>query len=100
MEIFLVPIRFFIMHPERAAVLAALFFVASLGASLAERRARPTAIAGAGWALYALWELFCKNDNIRVDLLLIVPLLFVLTGWGFISLVQPRNAESTDWDGS
>jgi len=70
------------MHPERIAVLAALFFVASLGSSVAERRAAPTAIAGAGWTLCAMWELFCKEQgyNIRVDFMLIVPVLFVLTG--------------------
>ncbi len=101
MEIFFAPVQFFLMHPERIAVLAALFFVASLGSFVAGRRAAPTAIASVGWAMCAIWELFCKNQgyNIRVDLMLVVPLLFVLTGWGFISLFQPQNAESIDGDG-
>ncbi len=98
MEIFFAPILFFLIHPERITVLAALFFVASIGSSVAERRAWPTAFAGAGWALYAMWELHCKKQgyNIRIDLILIAPVLFVLTGWGLISLVQPRKAESSE----
>ena len=48
----------------------------------------PTAllIVAAGWALYAAWEWLVMTRtpeaNIRVDLLVIWPVLLALSGWG------------------
>jgi hypothetical protein len=42
------------------------------------------------WFTYAAWEFYCvqKKYDIRVDLLLIAPLLFFITLWGVISAVS------------
>ena len=90
------------MHPERIALVAGLFFVASMWSSATRRPARPTAVAGAAWAMYAMWETYCKKQgyNIRIDFIVIIPVLFVLTGWGLQSVFQRQNTESTAGDDS
>lgn len=59
------------------------------------RRKRIASVTGAIWAVYALYELgmrtrvLCSGDcNIRVDLLLIYPVLAVLTVVSVIALVR------------
>jgi len=90
----------FIMHPERIALVAILLLVVSICFSTAQRRAWPTIIAGAGWAVFAMWEWYCKSRgyNIRIDLLVIAPVLYALTAWGLLSMFWRRNAVSTDCD--
>ncbi len=56
------------------------------------RKGRWTALVAAfSWFGYGLWEygmkmrILCSGDcNIRVDLLLIYPLLFLISGWALI----------------
>ena len=95
MEILFAPILFFLICPEGIALVASLFFFASLWKLSAQRSAWPTFIAGIGWIVFAMWELHCRKQgyNIRLDFILIVPVLFVLTGWGLQSVFQRRNTE-------
>lgn len=56
------------------------------------RPTRPLLIAAAGWMAYAAWEWLVMvrtpEANIRVDLLLIWPVLAVLTAWALLRLVR------------
>jgi len=102
MEIFFAPIQPFIMHPERIAWVAGFLFVASIFFYTAQRRAWAVFITGIGWALFAIWESYCKERgyNIRVDLFVIVPVLYSLTAWGLLSVFYRRNTKSTDGNDS
>jgi hypothetical protein len=72
----------FIEQPDRAFLVAATFLVAFILVSRA--RKRPVwafLIPILAWIAYGLWEISLpgKGMNIRIDLLLIYPVLFVLT---------------------
>ena len=84
----------FIQYPWLAALIG-LFLV-----GLGRGRARRTAIVvGVIWLLYAAYETamrlrwLCSGEcNIRVDLLLIYPLLLAATVVGIVSLLRARRA--------
>jgi hypothetical protein len=83
----------FILYPWLAAVIGVLL------AGLGLLRKRPTPIVvGVVWVLYAAYETamrlrwLCTGEcNIRVDLLLIYPLLLALTVAGIVSLLRTRR---------
>ena len=102
MDLFYAPIQPFIMHPGRIALVAGFLFVASIFFHATQRRAWPAFIAGIGWVLFAIWESYCNKQgyNIRVDLFVIVPVLYSLTVWGLLSVFYQRTTESTDCDDS
>jgi len=86
----------FIVYPWLAALIGVL--LAGAGRS----RRRPTAIVvGVVWVLYAAYETgmrlrwLCTGEcNIRVDLLLIYPVLLALTVVGIVSLLRTRRTVS------
>jgi len=60
-------------------------------------RAKVLFIAALGWMAYAAWEAWVlartPEADIRVDLLVIWPLLAILTLWGMLrAFVHPRGA--------
>jgi hypothetical protein len=83
----------FIQYPWLAAVIGVLLV------GLGPARARRTAIVvGVIWLLYAAYETamrlrwLCSGEcNIRVDLLLIYPLLLATTIVGLVSLLRARR---------
>jgi formate hydrogenlyase subunit 3/multisubunit Na+/H+ antiporter MnhD subunit len=83
----------FILYPWLAAVIGVLFV------GLGQQRRRPTAIVvGVIWLLYAAYETamrlrwLCSGEcNIRVDLLLIYPLLLATTVVAIVSLLRTRR---------
>jgi formate hydrogenlyase subunit 3/multisubunit Na+/H+ antiporter MnhD subunit len=83
----------FIQYPWLAAVIGVLLV------GLGRARARRTAIVvGVIWLLYAAYETamrlrwLCSGEcNIRVDLLLIYPLLLATTIVGVVSLLRARH---------
>jgi hypothetical protein len=77
----------FIAYPWLALVIAAVFALLHT-----RRHKRLLAIAGGAWLLYGLYEyliyygIACSGDcNIRIDLLLIYPVLIILSLGGIIS---------------
>ena len=83
----------FIQYPWLAAVIGV--FLAGLGQ---QRRRRTAIVVGVIWLLYAAYESamrlrwLCTGEcNIRVDLLLIYPLLLAMTVGGVISLLRART---------
>jgi len=84
----------FIGHPWLAAVIGAILL------GLGSRKGRRTAVgAGLLWLLYALYETgmrlswLCSGEcNIRVDLLLLYPLLLVATIAAVAGLVRAHRA--------
>jgi hypothetical protein len=90
---FLSIMAIFIQYPWLAALIG--LFLVGLGRS----RGRRTAIvAGVTWLLYAAYETamrlrwLCSGEcNIRVDLLLIYPLLLAATVVGMVSLLRARR---------
>lgn len=93
MDFILQTFAIFVQHPERSALVAALFLVLWLvvwnstgrGTKLRDLALLIPAVA---WGLYALWEwavtTFSPEADIRVDMLLIVPLLIVATIAGLV----------------
>jgi hypothetical protein len=86
--------NFFIEHPGLAAVVGALF----LAGYLLSRRAS-NAVAGVAWLGYSAYEIamrlrwLCTGEcNIRVDLLLIYPLLLALSIAALIAFIRWRVA--------
>lgn len=84
----------FIGHPGRIAVVAVVLAIVAGLLFFARRRAAwPITIAATMWALFAPWEWYCtvQRYNIRVDLLLIAPVLLVFTVGGAISAFLPKS---------
>ena len=82
--------NFFVWHPERAWVIAAIFFalfvVSFLTSRYAARERRgwqsgPLLVPAIGWAVFGLLELSCKIEkaNIRIDLFVTWPTIVGLT---------------------
>lgn len=71
-----------------AVVLLAVHFLMRRRPVYAARKRGPLLIAAAGWALYAGWEFLVDtatpDADIRVDLLVIWPLLGLLTLWAVV----------------
>jgi uncharacterized membrane protein YqgA involved in biofilm formation len=79
----------FVGKPLSIAAVALLFFVGflALRASVfgAARNSRMLLLAAGGWLIYAAWEWLVQartpEANIRVDLLVIWPVLAILSAW-------------------
>lgn len=67
-------------------IFGAGFFVRRASGGGGDTHAGALLVVAAGWAVYAIWEWLVMTKtpeaNIRVDLLLIWPVLLVLTAWG------------------
>ena len=93
--LFFLPFVGFIQWPLAALAPALLF---ALG--FAWRRKRLAAVVATMWLGYAIYEslmkarVLCSGEcNIRVDLLLITPLLWILSIWAVVQLLRrPRGA--------
>ncbi len=83
---FYAPIKLFVAHPERIAAVASALLVMFLVLGRS-RRVWPWPLLWATgfWAAFALWEwlilMQTPEANIRVDLLLIYPVLLGMTLW-------------------
>jgi hypothetical protein len=59
------------------------------------RHPRPLLIASSTWGLYAAWEWLIQSKtpeaNIRVDLLLIWPLVAALSAWALFRLLRRKS---------
>lgn len=82
----------FVGKPLTIAAVGAALAVLSLVLRGRGRQPRMLLVAACGWLLYAAWEYLVlvrsPEANIRVDLLLIWPLLGILTAWGLFRLVR------------
>jgi hypothetical protein len=91
---FLSIMAIFIQYPWLAALIG--LFLVGLGRARGRRTAM---VVGVIWLLYAAYETamlvrwLCSGEcNIRVDLLLIYPLLLAASVVGIVSLVRARRA--------
>ena len=92
--LFFLPVQTFLWHPGRIAVVSFVFLLGFFIMLLLNRRyslCRYWAlfICAVVWALFAVWECYCKSQqyNIRVDLLLIYPILMVTGIFGLVSSI-------------
>jgi hypothetical protein len=91
----------FVEHPERSALIAGIFFVLWLllrnrGASGNPWRDRGLLISATAWSLYAIYEFVVNwvtpEADMRIDMLVIVPILLVATIVGIVLAVPwPRR---------
>lgn len=90
LKLIYLPFKLFQAVPLLAFLPAALFVTAAIGLGRPNRASRLRSaarglafIAATLWALYAIWELVVSSSdpaaNIRVDLLLIAPILISVT---------------------
>lgn len=94
-QILYAPIVPFVDHPGRIASVAMLF-LALFGAVKLGRRYWPWPLLWTAgfWAAFALWEWMVLRHgeaNIRVDLLVIYPILLGVTLWGLWAGVRPPS---------
>jgi membrane-associated phospholipid phosphatase len=91
--LFFAPIKPFVAHPERAAAVATALLIIFLTLG-SVRQVWPWSLLWAAiiWAIYTIWEwiILLQEANIRVDLLLIYPMLLVSTLWALWSTFRPR----------
>lgn len=86
----------FVQKPLNSLIVAVLFFVGSrvLGSTEFGQNSNPRALLmpAIAWALYAVWELVVMlrtpEANIRVDLLMIYPILAILSLWFIIKALR------------
>lgn len=85
------PIQPFVWHPERIVAVSCAFFVIHFVLRLLHHkfssvRDWPVLVPAIIWALFAIWEWYCKEQqyNIRVDLLLIYPVLIIVSIGGLL----------------
>ena len=89
-DLFFAPIKPLIAHPERIAAMAtALFVIFGVLRWAKGRWSWPLLWAAGLWVSFAIWEWLIlvrtPDANIRVDLLLIYPVLLIVTLWGLWS---------------
>ena len=86
-----------LVHKPLNILLVAVFFgvcfvIRRFGPGGTESHALALLVVALGWALYAGWEWLVMvktpEANIRVDLMVIWPLLLVLTLWGLIRALK------------
>lgn len=85
-----------VAKPFNILVVALIFFAAAFAirqqAQYRGKSIRPLLIAGAAWTLYAGWEwlvlIKTPEADIRVDLLLIWPIVGVLSLWAIYKLFR------------
>ena len=88
------PIKPFVSHPERIAVVATVFLVMFLVLGFSRRSWPWPLLWGCGfWSAYAIWEwiILVQEANIRVDLILIYPVLLVVTLWSLWAGLRPMK---------
>ena len=92
------PFGLLVWHPERIFWVAFFFLVVSGLYFILQRKYWPCLIATFAWTAYIFWEQHCKNTgaNIRVDLLLLAPVLFVISAYGLVSGFRRRNSKPDD----
>ena len=93
----MLPLAGFIQWP-----LAALVPAAILAALFASKRRVVAAVGAVLWALYAVYELLMKERvlctgecNIRVDLILFLPVLWIVFFWALVSSLRARRSRGT-----
>ena len=82
----------FVGRPLHILVVAALLAGAHLALQAEGRRSRALLVAAGAWALYAAWEWLVQvrtpEANIRVDLMLIWPILVIVTAGAVFRVVR------------
>ena len=98
MDIILQPFAVFVQHPERSALVAGLFLAIWLlmrSHRGTRRRVPALLLPAAAWGLYAGWEWalihWSPAADIRVDLLVIIPLLLLATLLGIVMTLRGRG---------
>lgn len=91
----------FIQNPAGILLVGGIFFGTYwlLRKSTAVARPRALLWPATGWALWAIWEflvvIFTPEADIRVDLLLIIPLVLILSAVGLVMLFVKRKPGMT-----
>ena len=88
--------RLFVQNPAGIFLVAGLFFMAFLLLRKTNAVSHPKLLLwpATAWAIWAIWEFmvlhFSPEANIRVDLLLIIPVVLIATAYGIIRLFLAR----------
>lgn len=87
----------FVHNPAVIFLVAGFFFAGYLLArrSAPSRQAKWLLLPAVAWTLWAAWELgivlFSPEANIRIDLLLIIPVVLLLSIVGIVMVFVPRR---------
>jgi hypothetical protein len=88
--------QLFVGNPQNILIVAGLFFAGYFGQKLTKttviKRPRPLLVTAISWVLYAGWEWLIQINNpeanIRVDLLILWPLLIILSVWTLLRIFR------------
>lgn len=90
----------FVHNPAVIFLVAGFFFAGYLlmRRSAPTRRAKWLLLPATAWTFWAAWELvivlFSPEANIRIDLLLIIPLVLILSIVGIVMVFVPRKPDA------
>jgi hypothetical protein len=96
MQTLLAPVNFFLWHPERCVAVAVAFAVSAVAWSIVRRRfVRSPLVAAVAWLLFAWMEHYCRENgmNIRVDLFVTGPIIFVVTLYGLLGPMRKQRGQ-------
>jgi hypothetical protein len=83
-----------------AALFGLLFLLARFTAFGTRKRPGSLAIAAAAWAMGGIWEYLVMTRtpeaNIRVDLLILLPVLGILSLWSLFRTLRPGDRRGED----
>ena len=91
-------LNMFTGNPLLLAAVSVIFFIAYfLLRNNPNLRAKALLTPAVGWLLWALWEwgiqTFSPEANIRVDLLLIMPAILILSSYGLVYLFRSESEQ-------
>jgi CDP-diglyceride synthetase len=91
-QILFAPILPFVGHPDRIAVVATVLLVLFAALRIGRHTWRWPLLWTAGvWVAFAIWEwmVLVQEANIRVDLIVLYPVLLGITIWGLWAGLRP-----------
>jgi hypothetical protein len=104
LEVVFALIRPFAGHPEKIACVAAVFLasytiIRSLRRKVTWMRPQPALVPAVMWGLWAFWEVYARDCNIRIDLVFGGPLLLLITAVSLAACFRfgvPKASDSRD----
>ena len=101
MELLLMPLKIFAFNPIAALIVSGIFTVGSLNKNYTSNSRLILGVSAFIWALYTGWEMYMLswrsptgNMAIRVDLVILGPVILLVAFFGFLTLFRGRKRDN------